>query len=433
MDRISICVVLVSIARLVLVNCAAEECFGNICLKDNYDIDIMPNHNRPIVVNMKYDVDRVMSVDTDINLMGVQISLTQTWVDDRISFKGKVDYGEWIAAPIRMYKEPGALPKIWMPRIWVHSMAKFEFKKTFDDQSYLAVEKVNYTSKLHKPQTEPEGEPEGEPKGEPEFQENQNLQGMLPGDHYVVHYLTQFEVYVKCNMDHHKFPFEEHFCNISMTSADLHNEYLIFSSTRPDWNKWDTDIAQRHKTRYFNAEILEPFTYNKGYDDGKKWSTTGFKIRLKRRSSEFFWNYIFPSGLCVVVSWVTFVLPKKNVEGRVAILITMILVLVTIFNGVLEKTPRADSHLTALAIWMLSMFSLVLCAFVAYCIQLILKMGKKNTGCVENCQKDVERHEKFGKDYTSTFNRHKSDITSIFVLASLFVFYLITYAWFYLS
>ena len=104
MDRISICVFLVSIAKLVLVNCAAEEGFGNICLRDNYDIDIMPNHNRPIVVNMKYDVDRVMSVDTDINLMGVQISLTQIWVDDRISFKGKVDYGEWIAAPIRMIR-----------------------------------------------------------------------------------------------------------------------------------------------------------------------------------------------------------------------------------------------------------------------------------------------------------------------------------------
>ena len=411
MDRMPIYVFLLSIAKFVLVYCKAKDCFGNICLEKDYDIDIMPSHSRPIVVNMKYDVDRVMSVDTDINLMGVQISLTQTWRDDRISFKDKIDYGEWIAAPIQMFDEPDALPKIWMPRIWVHSMAKFEVKKTFNDQSYLAVEKVNYTLRQHKHRKVPS----------------------QPEDHYVVHYLTQFEVYVKCNMDHHKFPFEEHFCNISMTSADLHNDYLIFNSTRPDWNKWDTNIAQRHKTRYFNAEILEPFTYNKSYDDGKEWSTTGFQIRLKRRSSEFFWNYIFPSGLCVVVSWVTFVLPKKNVEGRIAILITMILVLVTIFNGVLEKTPRADSNLTALAIWMLSMFSFVLCAFVAYCIQLILRMAKKNTECDGNGEKDVERNEKFGKDYTSTFNRHKSDITSISVLTSLFVFYLIAYAWFYLS
>ena len=413
MDRLPILIFLVWIAKFIFVYCAAKECFGNICLEDNYNIDIMPD-SRPVVVNMKYAVDRVMSVDTDINLMGVQMSLTQSWIDDRISFKEEIGYGKWIAAPIRMFQEPDALPKIWMPRIWVYSMAKFEVKRTINDQSYLAVEKVNYTSK-----------PNQDPKVPPN----------PPGDHYVVHYLTQFEVYVKCNMDHHKFPFEEHTCDISMTSADLNTEYLIFNTTRPNWKFRDKKSSTHiNQTRYFNAELLESFVYNRSYDDGEQWSTTGFEIRLKRRRSEFFWNYMFPSGLCVVVSWVTFILPKKNVEGRIAILITMILVLVTIFNGVLEKTPRADSNLTALAIWMLSMFSFVFCAFVAYCIQLILKMGIKNTERVENRQKDNNTtQDSDKKEYKTTFNRHKSDITSITVLISLFVLYLITYAWFYLS
>ena len=86
---------------MVFVNCSSEEdengdrkeaCFGNICLEDNYDINIMPNHSRPIIVNMKFDVDKMIAVDTDLNIMGVQMSLTQTWQDDRIRFKTEIDY-----------------------------------------------------------------------------------------------------------------------------------------------------------------------------------------------------------------------------------------------------------------------------------------------------------------------------------------------------
>ena len=418
---------------MVFVNCSSEEdedgdrqeaCFGNICLEDNYDINIMPNHSRPIMVTMKFDVDKMIAVDTDLNIMGVQMSLTQTWQDDRIRFKTQIDYGEWVAAPLMMFKEPDNLPKIWIPRLWVHSMAKFEVKRTYDDQSYLAVERVNYTSNLLR---------------------QQNITN-LKRDHYFVHYLTQFDVYVKCSMDHYKFPFEEHICNISMTSSDLHNKYIIFENTTHGWNTWNPSIEKRHQTRYFAAEIEEQYTYDKDYDDGNKWSTTGFRIRLRRRRSEFIWNYMFPSGLCVVVSWSTFVLPSKNVEGRIAIMITMILVLVTIFNGVIEKTPRASRNLTALTVWMLSMFSFVFVAFVTYCIELTLKPDIKSTSKVGPQPDNMKKPNDCNSEHVcssqfpysrqhieSIFNKHKSDIVTFITLTISFILYLIIYFSCYLS
>ena len=57
----------------------------------------------------------MIAVDTDLNIMGVQMSLTQTQQDDRIRFKTQIDYGEWVAAPLVMFKEPDNLPKIWIP------------------------------------------------------------------------------------------------------------------------------------------------------------------------------------------------------------------------------------------------------------------------------------------------------------------------------
>ena len=283
-DRYSIVVIIMGIAGICVTETVAE-CFRNICLEKNYNIDILPNHSRPIEVDMKYDVDKVIAVDTDMNVVGMQISITQTWMDNRIYFSdqgNKIKDGQWIAAPRRMFKEPDNLPKIWIPSIWVFSMTSFEVKKTYEDQSYLAIERVNNSSPLLK-QHDPSGRLE---------------------HGYFVHYLTQIDVYVQCAMGHNKFPFETHVCNISITSQDQNKQNLIFNTT-PDatWNVWTPNIENKQNTRYFNVKILQSYTYDIEYDDDDLWSVTGFKIQLTRRRSEFLLNFMFPSGLCVIISW----------------------------------------------------------------------------------------------------------------------------------
>jgi hypothetical protein len=42
--------------------------------------------------------------------------------------------------------------------------------------------------------------------------------------------------------------------------------------------------------------------------------------------------YYLPSGLFVVVSWVSFLIPPEIVAGRMSLLITLFLVLVNIFG-----------------------------------------------------------------------------------------------------
>ena len=48
------------------------------------------------------------------------------------------------------------------------------------------------------------------------------------------------------------------------------------------------------------------------------------------------------SGLFVVVSWISFVVPPDVIPGRMALLITLFLVLVNIFNTVTTNTPKAE-------------------------------------------------------------------------------------------
>ena len=52
-------------------------------------------------------------------------------------------------------------------------------------------------------------------------------------------------------------------------------------------------------------------------------------------------TYYLPSGLFVLVSWISFLIPPDIVPGRMALLITLFLVLVNIFNNVNTNSPKA--------------------------------------------------------------------------------------------
>ena len=57
-------------------------------------------------------------------------------------------------------------------------------------------------------------------------------------------------------------------------------------------------------------------------------------MKLKRHILKYLIIYYLPSGLFVVVSWVSFLIPPDVVPGRMAMLITLFLVLTNIFKYV---------------------------------------------------------------------------------------------------
>ena len=55
---------------------------------------------------------------------------------------------------------------------------------------------------------------------------------------------------------------------------------------------------------------------------------------MKRRMSHYMITYYLPSSLFVVVSWTSFLIPSDDIQGRMALLVTLFLVLVSlIFFG----------------------------------------------------------------------------------------------------
>ena len=72
------------------------------------------------------------------------------------------------------------------------------------------------------------------------------------------------------------------------------------------------------------------------------YSVTGFEMILQRKMSFYIVTYYLPSGLFVVVSWISFLVNPEVIPGRMTLLVTIFLVLINIFNTIQTNSPKAE-------------------------------------------------------------------------------------------
>ncbi len=90
-----------------------------------------------------------------------------------------------------------------------------------------------------------------------------------------------------------------------------------------------SDLPQERKMRPYQHFTGHNLTY----------SFAGFKLGLRRKATSFILNYYLPSGLFVMVSWTSYVIPIEATPGRVALLITTFLSLANIINSAFQSSP----------------------------------------------------------------------------------------------
>ena len=83
-------------------------------------------------------------------------------------------------------------------------------------------------------------------------------------------------------------------------------------------------------------------------EDGEEWrsetySHTGFAVTLKRVPKSYFINTYVPSGLLALIAAIGFVIPVDMVPGRMALLVTIFLMLVNISTMVNYRGPEVDT------------------------------------------------------------------------------------------
>ena len=67
---------------------------------------------------------------------------------------------------------------------------------------------------------------------------------------------------------------------------------------------------------------------------------SGFALELKRTPTPFLINTYLPTGLLTIISFIGFVIPVDLVPGRMALLVTIFLMLVNMSNTERNRGPK---------------------------------------------------------------------------------------------
>ena len=91
--------------------------------------------------------------------------------------------------------------------------------------------------------------------------------------------------------------------------------------------KFDVHLEQLISTTYVPRGTNETF------------SLSGFKIHLKRSPTPYFVNTYLPTCLLTIASFMGFLIPVEKVPGRMALLVTIFLMLVNISSTERMRGP----------------------------------------------------------------------------------------------
>merc|ERR1711971_288156 len=110
---------------------------------------------------------------------------------------------------------------------------------------------------------------------------------------------------------------------------------------------------------------------------------------MGRKQMQFVVQVYLPSAMFVIVSWVSFMVKPEVVPGRMAMLVTLFLVLINIFNSVREQAP-ISSRLNAVDLYLVVCVFFVFSALMEYAaILLLLKKRRRPRKTIDEGLKSV--------------------------------------------
>lgn len=117
----------------------------------------------------------------------------------------------------------------------------------------------------------------------------------------------------------------------------------------------------------------------------------GFWVRLDRIILGHLLQIIMPSAMFVIVSWISFLMPLNGGE-RAGLLVTLFLVLVSMFLTVVTTAPKAGT-LTAMETWVVGCLVFVFLALIEYGLVLkVMSESKVKATEIEGQAKVKRRH-----------------------------------------
>jgi len=130
-----------------------------------------------------------------------------------------------------------------------------------------------------------------------------------------------------CAMRFDKFPLDTQTCKFQVGSYSYDDTKMVFVTDHVGYlaPKVENSIALDYAIEIKNLKKRDQVFLG---DAVGNFSLAGFEMVLQRYVSTYIITYYLPSGLFVIVSWISFLIPMDVIPGRMALLVTLFLVLV---------------------------------------------------------------------------------------------------------
>lgn len=299
----------------------------HICLLDNYSKFELPITEGVNEIFVSIDIDEVLRINDKDYSITFATYFNVEWKERRL-FVDEEKYNnqsdpELVPMNLEFVKD------LWLPNIFIYNLKTY---KVIDVLSKLAGLWIN-TNKL-------------------------------------ILYSQATHISFICPMSFDKFPLDEQRCMFRVGSYSYDSSKMIFIAKSTGYStKQSNSIALDYEIK---IEPLKDKDKVLDYGSLGNFSLSGFEMVLTRYVSTYIITYYLPSGLFVIVSWISFLIPMDVIPGRMALLVTLFLVLVNIFNTVTTNTPKAEG-LTAIEAWMLACILFVFGALIEYAAILFKK------------------------------------------------------------
>jgi len=334
-----------------LATCS-KEFPQSICLPEDYTKSGLPFTEEPNKIGISIDIDEVLRIDDDTKTITFSTYFNAGWKERRLSIQS--DFGapnstDGMIVPMDLE----FMKDLWAPNIIIYNLKTFEVANVLSSLADLWITRekdVLYSQATH---------------------------------------ITFF-----CPMKFNMFPFDTQICKFRVGSYYEDSSELDFFTNTFGYSSKDKNSIPLN----YDVEILPLRPEDAVLDYGAigNYTLAGFEMLLTRHVSSYIITYYIPSGMCVIVSWISFLIPMDMIPGRLALLVMIFLVLVNIFNSVSTNTPRADS-LTAIEVWMFACILFVFGTLVEYAAILFKNQqyvcGKQNINLKSICTYKYEVQE----------------------------------------
>ncbi|XP_031849063.1 glycine receptor subunit alpha alkaliphile isoform X5 [Nomia melanderi] len=185
-----------------------------------------------------------------------------------------------------------------------------------------------------------------------------------------VKYSARMHAIIACQMEFQLYPMDIQICPIYIESFSYHKQKL-----RLKWGAGGVTVNPELKLLQYDIgkPIVSEETVDYMLEKSGNFSRLVVYFRFERQIGHHLIQTFAPSTLVVMLSWFSFWLGLDAIPGRVALLVTSMLTLVTMFTGLKSDIPPV-AYVKALDVWMAGCMMFVFAALGEFVVVKVLDL-----------------------------------------------------------